>query len=255
MSSMQKARPSGRHVVERSRLRSTEGCGAVVNVAARRRSKLRSTGMVACVLLAGCVTVPKVTPGTDVLICSSDTAEAGCQARIAAASAEAAAQVLHEGDWQFAGRAALSGGGQGGNARIEWMHSPTTDTVVLSAPVTRQSWRLELTPDNAILHGMPGGPRSGPDAALLLREATRWEIPVPLLRHWVRGRIAPQVPVARHVFARGDGALAGFDQAGWRIEIVGRDDAGLPVRLNAEQPAQGHRVRLVIDQWNATTPH
>ena len=203
-------------------------------------------------LLAACVSVPQTRADVDTVECVAGVSDAGCQARIAA---QQAAMTVPDADaWEFQGRAALSGEGQGGNARIEWSHQPARDEVVLSAPVTRQSWRLEVEPAGAVLHGMPGGPRSSPDAAGLLREATRWEIPVPLLRHWVRGGTAPQAPVTRYLFARGDGALAGFDQAGWRIEIAGRDAQGRPIRLNAEQPALGHRVRLVIDHWGEPAP-
>ena len=36
------------------------------------------------------------------------------------------------------------------------------------------------------MDGLEGGPRSGPDAEALLREATGWDIPVTRLADWVR---------------------------------------------------------------------
>lgn len=217
-------------------------------------------------LLSACVSVPSTRGDGRVLACAPAATDAACASRIAALQAQAPVDAA----WQFQGRAALSGGGQGGNARIDWDHQPAQDVVVLSAPVTRQSWRLEVTPAGASVHGMAGGVRSDVDAQRLLAEATGWQIPVPLLRHWVLGNTAPQVPVAQYRFAL-DGAaveaaaeaaveagagsgLAGFDQAGWRIDIAERDASGRPLRLNAEQPGQGHRVRLVIDHWGAPEP-
>ncbi|MDO5505169.1 MAG: outer membrane lipoprotein LolB [Pseudoxanthomonas suwonensis] len=219
----------------------------------RGRARTLTTAFAMVALLAGCVTVPSTRGDGRILACDVGSTDAACVARIAAHGALPADAGA---SWQFQGRAALSGRGQGGNARIEWEHAPSQDVVVLSAPVTRQSWRLEASPTSATLHGMAGGPRSDGDAQDLLREATGWEIPVGLLGHWVLGRAAPTVPVSQYRFplAGDEGLLAGFDQAGWRIDITGRDAQGRPLRLNAEQPAQGHRVRLVIDHWGAPAP-
>lgn len=208
--------------------------------------------------LAGCVT-HGTRPTAPVLVCSgaADDASASCAARIAAVEAEAAAETAFEASWRFQGRVALTSGKQSGNARVEWQHDLASDVVVLSAPVTRQSWRLEAGQGGAVLHGMADGPRQGGDAASLLRAATGWEIPVELMRDWVRGRPAPpdvgRVSVWRfnEASATPIAGLAGFDQAGWRIDILARDSEGRPTRLNAEAAEASHRVRLVIDQWDA----
>ncbi len=147
------------------------------------------------------------------------------------------------------GRVAISNGNQGGNARVDWIERGVRDySVTLSAPVTRQSWRLDVANGQATISGIEGGPRSGPDAGLLLREATTWDIPIDALRWWVRGQTAPMPAATRYVFAA-DGALIGLDQNGWRIQFERTGEDLLPKRITATRGDS--RVRLVIDQWGA----
>ena len=45
-------------------------------------------------------------------------------------------------DWSLQGRVALSNGRDGGSGRIDWQQQGGHYSVALSAPITRQSWRL-----------------------------------------------------------------------------------------------------------------
>ena len=95
-------------------------------------------------------------------------------------------------DWSLAGRVAVSSGKDGGSGRIDWRQQGARYEVSRSAPVTRQSWRLSGEPGQARLEGLSGGPRAGSDPGVLLREATRWEIPVEALsRRTRRGSARP----------------------------------------------------------------
>lgn len=166
-------------------------------------------------------------------------------------------------DWSLQGRVALSNGRDGGSGRIDWQQQGARYAVSLSAPVTRQSWRLEGEPGAVRLEGMEGGTRTGADAQALLFEATRWEIPVDALASWVRGVAADP---ARHgpatpVFGP-DGRLAGLQQAGWHIAYANWRVASrtsplgtaveLPYRVEATRDQA--RVRLVVDVWGPGTP-
>ncbi len=149
--------------------------------------------------------------------------------------------------WGLAGRIAVSTGDQGGSGRIEWRQNGERFEVSLSAPVTRQGWRLTGGPDGARLDGLDGGPRTGPDAALLLREATRWDIPVASLAGWLRGLPAVDGQ-ARMAFAP-DGRLSRLVEGGWTIDYTWPSAAAdLPSRIDARR--DGARVRLAVDQWN-----
>ncbi len=204
-------------------------------------------------LLAGCAG-QAVRPGlpAGARVCDANGPDARCQASVAAINARAAASRVSaaaggpEATWSMQGRAAINTGKQSGNARIDWQQRALDGyNVTLSAPVTRQSWQLEVDGPTATLRGLEGGPRTGPDAGLLLREATGWEIPVGSMVWWLRGLPAPGNTPTRYVFGAGD-ALLGIEQDGWRIDFTRAVDA-LPTRINAERGDS--RVRLVIDQW------
>lgn len=205
-------------------------------------------------LLAGCAG-QAVKPGlpAGARVCDAHDTDAGCQTRIAAINAGMAAQLAGAaaGDpgatWTMQGRAVISTGKQSGNARIEWQQQALDGyNVTLSAPVTRQSWQLEVDGATATLRGLEGGPRTGPDAALLLREATGWDIPVASMAWWLRGWPARGSAPSRYVFSSA-GALIGVEQDGWRIDFTRAAADALPTRINAERGES--RVRLVIDQW------
>lgn len=198
------------------------------------------------VLLAACVAQPvrRATP------IANPAAEAAQVTR--------AAVLATHAQWSLQGRVALSNGHNGGSGRIEWRQDGPRYEVGLSAPVTRQSWRLSGDPARARLDGLAGGPREGANAETLLRETTGWVIPVAALASWVRGAADAGSPPATAQF-NPDGHLARLQQAGWTIDYADwQSQAGLgielPHRLNASR--DDARVRLVIDAWQegATTP-
>lgn len=156
-------------------------------------------------------------------------------------------------EWNLAGRIALSNQGRGGSGRIDWRQRDQVFEVELSAPITRKGWRLTGGPGSALLEGLDGGPRTGFDAGLLLRQATGWDIPVQALAHWVRGARAPAGGQAQLAFDA-DGRLAHLSQDGWTLAYSDwqqqPDAAGswLPMRITAERDSA--RVKLVIDTWS-----
>jgi outer membrane lipoprotein LolB len=153
--------------------------------------------------------------------------------------------------WALQGRVALSNGRNGGSGRIDWQQDHFAYTVALSAPITRQSWRLSGDDHSARMEGLETGPRSGPDARRLLLETTGWTIPVSALASWVRGAPDGTMPPAVVEYGA-DGRLAQLRQSGWRIDYSHwQVEPGLgielPTRLDASQGDA--KVRLVIDQW------
>lgn len=148
-------------------------------------------------------------------------------------------------DWGFNGRVAISNGKDGGSGRIDWQQRGADYGVQLSAPVTRQSWKLGVERGNATLDGLEGGARHGHDAGLLLQQATGWEIPLAALSDWVRGLRGKG---AAQVQYDAQGRLAHMEQAGWAIDYQWPDVAGdLPRRVDAVKGAA--KVKLLVDQW------
>lgn len=203
---------------------------------------VRAWVLSACVLaLAACATGPATRPGLPAV--EGDPAQH---------QAWREAVLADQPAWSMQGRVALSNGRDGGSGRIDWRQDGARYDVALSAPVTRQSWRLSGEPGRAVLAGLEGGDRQGTDAATLLREATRWDIPVEALASWVRGAAADPGRFGAPVLAYGDdGRLSSLAQGGWRIDYAdwraGGASLALPYRLNAVRGDS--RVRLVVDAW------
>lgn len=201
----------------------------------------------AAVLLAGCAT--------------STTAvrPAAPSAEVVAGQAQARRAWWAQYDtWGFTGRAAIENAGRGGSGRIEWRQDDARQyQVALSAPITRQSWRLigDLHSEAGRIEGLEGGPREGEFAEDLLRETTGWQVPLQQIGDWVRGMPAVAYPLAAIDYDAA-GRPSRFEQAGWTVRYTGwrAGAAGgpdLPARIEAETAGEDGRarVRLVIEDW------
>lgn len=184
-----------------------------------------------------------------------------------ALSAEARAERQRASDawwsqyarWSFTGRAAISRGDKGGSGRIEWEQLDRSRySIGLSAPVTRQSWRLtgDLHSEAGRIEGLEGGPRDGEFAEDLLLETTGWEVPLQQLGSWVRGTVAGDYPV-ESVEYDAAGRISRLRQAGWMVRYTawrpgpaGAPD--LPAKIEAE--SGNARVRLAIEDWTFASP-
>ncbi len=197
-------------------------------------------------LLSGCATLPRMLGIGD--------AAAGD----AAQRARAAALGLERADcgapgWAMTGRVALSNGRDGGSAKIEWAQGGGHLRMLLSAPLTRQSWILEADPASASLQGLAHGVESGRDPAQLLRRATGWDIPVNALGCWLRavagdtGRFGPA-----WIEYDGDLLPRRLEQDGWVVDYLAWSQdpfTGLPMPARIHAQRGNDRVRLVIDRW------
>jgi outer membrane lipoprotein LolB len=157
-----------------------------------------------------------------------------------------AAKLVAWPGWSMSGRIAVSNAGQGGSGRIEWRQDGRYYAATLSAPVTRQSWRVQGGPDGATIQGLSGGPRQGPDASDLVFEATHWRVPVDALGDWLLGLQRS----GDTVHFGGDGRIDRIQGEGWSVSYADWsevDGVELPGRIEAAQDEA--RVRLVIDAW------
>jgi outer membrane lipoprotein LolB len=200
---------------------------------------LRVVAAAGLALLAACV-APPVRKGPAVPAAMAEQLQ----------QARDAVLVAHP-QWALQGRVALTNGHNGGSGRVEWRQDGPQYVVSLSAPITRQSWRMTGDAASARLEGLSTGPREGSDPEALLRDATGWVIPVGALASWVRGSVDRSLPPGQMQFGA-DGHLARLQQGGWTIEYSGwQSQPGLGIDLPARvEASQGDaRVRLVVDQW------
>lgn len=161
-------------------------------------------------------------------------------------------------NWAFEGRVAINNNGKGGNGRIDWRQEGDRYEVSLSAPVTRQSWRLigDARSKAGRLEGLEGGTREGDDAEQLLREATGWDIPIQALTRWAQGMPGPTAMGEQIDFAP-DGRLRSVQESGWRIDYAlwfepQGDRPALPRQIAAVR--EGAKVRLIVDRWDFGSP-
>jgi outer membrane lipoprotein LolB len=199
-----------------------------------RSHRLAALAVLLAVLVSGCATTRPSAPAApnDVTLAALARRESDLAAR---------------STWGLEGRIAVSNSRDAGSGRIEWRQSGAAFDIALTAPITRQGWRLTGEPGRAALDGLPGGPRTGADAESLLREATGWDIPVRSLPRWVRALRAD--PTRAVVQFAPDGRLARLAESGWTIDYTWPADpaAELPSRIEARR--DDARVRLVIDRW------
>ena len=195
------------------------------------RAALSSLAICGLLLASGCAPVPSRPPS----------------AANEAAQSTREAQLQARRDWGFRGRVALSQGDNGGNAGIRWRQRGGDFDIELSAPVTRQSWRLRSHGAQVSLEGLEGGIRSGTDAEALLLEATGWRIPVTAMSAWARGMRAPG---PAEMASDPQGLPAELLQQGWKIEYRGwfPSEPPMPQKVFARQDKAS--VRLVVDAWD-----
>lgn len=161
-------------------------------------------------------------------------------------------------NWNLSGRIAVSTGSRGGSGRIDWQQQAAGYVVELSAPVTRQSWKLtgDSHHEGGRLEGLEGGTREGEDAQQVLLEATGWDIPVNQLPDWVRGLVADAAPVEL-IERDGEGRPRRVQQMGWEIQYLDwyPAEAGRPVLPRRIEAVNGDaKVRLVVDSWVLAGP-
>lgn len=215
---------------------------------------LRGLGLgVAVAAMAGCATVGGVASRDAIVPLAAF--DAPVAARLAATEATRQVALAPDGrclaaDRALSGRVAIRNGQDGGSGRLDWRQAGGTLAVELSAPVTRQGWRLTVDADGARLEGAEGGVRSGPDATELLRELTGWQVPIEALACWLVGIPADdaEAGAAELGFRTGPGAspeLARIRQDGWEILLEGWSPDGLPTRLSAQRGEVS--LRLVVD--------
>lgn len=184
-----------------------------------------------------------------VLACARAPVRLDADATLLAGQQVREATLEEQGAWELTGRIAVSDGRDGGNGRIHWAQSGEHFDIRLSAPVSRQSWRLSGQPGAARLEGLDGGPLEGHDPEALLYEATGWRIPLADMARWARGMRGEG---AARVSFDEQGLPSLIEQDGWAIEyrdwVEGASPA-LPRRVFAERGQS--RVRLQVEHWGA----
>lgn len=197
--------------------------------------RFRLFAVVAVAMLAAACAMRPMKPALPPVVGSAEANQAARATKLAAFS-----------NWSMSGRIAVSNGQQGGSGRIEWRQDGVRYAVTLSAPVTRQSWRVSGGPGGATVEGLSGGPRSGVDASALVFDATHWRVPVGALGDWLLG--LPRDGDSVHFGS--DGRVDRIEGEGWVVDYAdwrAVEGVELPGHIEAVQGEA--KVRLVVDGW------
>ncbi|MGQ0801055.1 MAG: lipoprotein insertase outer membrane protein LolB [Pseudomarimonas sp.] len=159
------------------------------------------------------------------------------------------AQIAQVENWSLVGRLAVSNGDDGGSGNLRWVQGIDDYELEVQAPVTRQTWRLQVKLGLARLEGLDGGPHEDADAEALLAREVGWVLPLADLASWVRGARGDGESSLR--FAE-DGLPFELAQHGWIVEYRGwnrKMSPPMPTKIFAQRGK--HRVRLLITRWHS----
>lgn len=154
--------------------------------------------------------------------------------------------------WSFSGRIAFASPEDSGSGRIDWTRDGDHSDIRLSAPVSRQSWRLLVDASGARLEGLEHGARLSDSADQLLAEQFGFDVPLAALAQWLRGLAADGSLDEARIDEQG--RPLELHQHGWVIRFPDWHSIApvdLPRRVFAERnvPDGKDRVRVVIDRW------
>jgi outer membrane lipoprotein LolB len=162
--------------------------------------------------------------------------------------AERESQLRTRTDFEISGRIAISDGKDGGSGRFEWQQRGAAYSLRFIAPVSGQSWRLEVQPGQALLIESNGAVRVAGSAESLLARELNWHLPADAMRYWVLGMRAPRERSEAQFTA--EGVLARLQQSDWDISYVEFDQSQtppLPRKLFAR--SGDHQVRVSVRSW------
>ena len=150
--------------------------------------------------------------------------------------------------FELTGRVAVKLEGRGYSARLRWLHQIDADAIWLYSPVGSTIATLYADRDIATLVTSRKETYQSEDVQGLTRDVLGWDLPLPGLKHWVLGRIDPEVPVDE-IQQDEQMRITRLAQGGWHIDYVGyQDDGSLPASMVLR--FDDLRMRLVIDRWN-----
>ena len=151
-------------------------------------------------------------------------------------------------DFRVRGRIGLRGGGEAFSASFDWRQAGDRFAIEIWGPLGQGRTRLLGDGRTMRVIDARGHVMGDADADALMAQALGWRAPIAVMRHWVRGRVAPDVAVGLERDA--NGRLTRFQQLGWTVELRGWRNAAVgevPARIVATKA--GRRVTVICKEW------
>ena len=134
------------------------------------------------------------------------------------------------------------------SASFDWIQAGDAFAIELWGPLGQGRTRLVGDDDMLTVTDAHGVTLAGESQALM-QEHLGWSAPVSVLRHWIRGRLAPGRR-AKGLDRDAEGHLTGFEQLGWAVELSRwQQGAAGPVPGRIRATRDGRRITVVCKEW------
>ncbi len=162
------------------------------------------------------------------------------------AHAEQMAALDH---WSLEGRVGARTANEGTSFNVIWEQQDARFRIQLSGPFGQNAAQVEGRPGYVLLETSDGR-FAAESLDALLAETTEIDLPLNLLRYWVRGIPAPDIPASYRLNEQA--RLFELSQSGWLVVYDAyHEDRSLPQRFSIERNQQS--ARIVIHEWQTGT--
>ena len=157
-----------------------------------------------------------------------------------------------EADFRLRGKIGVrdrSPTGEAFSASFDWIQARRAFAIELWGPLGQGRTRLTGDDETLTVTDARGVALAGDSPEALMQEHLGWSAPLSVLRHWIRGRLAPGEH-ADAVERDSDGRLTRFGQLGWTVEVSRWQDSvvgPVPGRIRATR--HGRRITIVCKEW------
>lgn len=158
-------------------------------------------------------------------------------------------RLLAVDHWRTGGRAGFNTPDDNATVSMNWRQAGDRWVLDLRGPFGSGSLRMQGGDGGVVLRSSDGTVEQAEDAQELLYRSTGYDLPVEVLRDWLRG--IPSTDFDARVQLDDLGRLTELEQLGWRIQYTAWtlvDGVYLPVRVFMDGP--GINIRAALREWS-----
>lgn len=147
--------------------------------------------------------------------------------------------------WSLEARVGARTANEGTSFTVAWEQQASHFRIVLSGPFGQNAAQVEGRPGYVVLKTSDGR-FAAESLDALLADTTEIDLPLDLLRYWVRGIPAPDSPASYRL--NDQARLFELSQSGWLVVYdTYHEDRSLPQRFSIERDQQS--ARIIIHEW------
>ena len=176
------------------------------------------------------------------LMCLVVVLLAGCASR-----APTPKSGLEDLVFRVEGKISVRGGDRGVSASFVWWQRESSFEAEFWGPLGSQRTRIQGDEGSFAIVDAVHERLAGANPEAVMQRELGWSVPVAVLPHWIRGTPSPARPWQKAMHDRA-GRFVTFEQAGWQVEVVARDDNALPTRIRAQRGRD--RIVVACRNWS-----